>query len=70
MPHRLLDDLTLAVLVSPEALQLVIELLLISTRVELLLVRVLFEHSLVLIAVLFNQQLSLCVTSACPEYTC
>ena len=28
MPHRLLDDLILAVLVSPEALQLVLELLL------------------------------------------
>ena len=69
MPQSLLDDLTLAVMVSPESLQLVIELLLVSTTFELLPVRALLQHSLVLIAVLFIQQLRLCTTSACPEYT-
>ena len=70
MRSRLLDDVILAVRVSHEALQLVIDLLLISTRFELLPVRALLKHSLVLIAVLFIQQRSLCATSACPEYAC
>ena len=35
---------------------------------KLLPVRALLQHSLVLIAVLFIQQLGLCATSACPEY--
>ena len=62
MPHRLLH-LILAVLVSPEHLQLVILLLLVSTRFFLF--EPFFNTALF---VLLIQQLSLCTTSACPVH--